>query len=150
MAMEKEALDAFIASIPAMSTEKQVKLFIRTREAKAMATKLYDAEQAQFKAIMGTCENLMLATADAQGTTGFKTDLGTTYTAESQRASVADHAAFHAFLDALPPEADRYGFFETRLSQTRIAEYTETTGSPPPGLNIFRERNMRVRKVSEK
>jgi hypothetical protein len=151
MAMDKEALDAFVATIGTMPTEKQLKLFLKIREASAAATRVYEEEKAQFKAIMDACQNHMLATADSQGTTGFKTELGTTYTAETVKITVADSTAFTAFLDGLPPDADRYGFFETRISSRRIEDYMKANGgTPPPGLNLFRERVMRVRKASEK
>jgi hypothetical protein len=151
MAMEKEALDAFIATIKDMPVEKQVKLSLKIREARAAATREYDAQDAQFKAILDACQNHMLAAADTQGVSGFKTELGTTYAAETVKITVADSAAFTAFLDALPPGADRYGFFETRVSSRRIEDYMKANnGVAPPGLNIFRERVMRVRKASEK
>lgn len=151
MAMEKEKLDAFIATIATMPTEKQIKLFLKMREASAAATRAYEEEKAQYRAVMDACENHMLAAADTQGVTGFKTELGTTYTAETAKITVADSAAFTAFLDALPPDADRYGFFETRVSSRRIEDYMKANnGVAPPGLNIFRERVMRVRKASEK
>lgn len=151
MPMPKEELDAFCRTIGEMPVEKQVKLFIKMREVKAAGTRAYDAEQAQFKQIMETCENFMLSQADKLGTTGFKTDLGTTFVAETAKITIADHVAFSAFLDALPLDADRYGFFEQRVSSRRIEDYVKANdGVPPPGLNVFRERVMRVRKANEK
>lgn len=151
MAMPKEQLDAFIASIQSMPVEKMVKLFIKVREASAASTRIYEAEKAQFKAIMDACENHMLAAADTQGVTGFKTEVGTTFAAETAKITIADHTAFSAFLDSLPPGGDRYGFFEQRVSSRRVEEYMKQSGgTAPAGLNIFRERVMRVRKAGEK
>lgn len=151
MAMPKEQIDAFLATIPTMPAEKLLKLFLRTREASAAATRDYEEDKAQFRAIMDACENMMLAAADKQGVTGFKTDLGTTFTAETVKIGIADHGAFTGWLDSLPPDADKFGFFEQRVSSRRIEEYMKANGgAAPPGLNIFRERVMRVRKATEK
>lgn len=150
MAMTKDQLDAFIATIPAMAADKKMKLFVRLRETKAAHTSTYNEEQAQFKLIMETCENLLLGDADKQGVTGFKTEVGTSFIQEEVKVSIADHAVFTNFLDELPPDADRYGFFESRVSSNRVKDYIKLHGVAPPGLNIFRERVMRVRKASDK
>jgi hypothetical protein len=150
MAMSKEELDAFITTLPGLTTEKKMKLFVRLRETKSAHTSAYNEEQAQFKLIMETCENLLLGDADRQNVTGFKTDAGTSYIQEEVKVGIADSAVFTSFLDALPPDADRYGFFEARVSSNRVKEYIKLHGTPPPGLNIFRERVMRVRKAADK
>lgn len=143
-------MEAFLASIAALTIEGATKLYVQTREASATATRAYEDQKAQFRLIMERCEGLLLGKATEQGTTGFKTESGTSFVAESVRISVADQSAFTTFLDNLPPDADRYGFFEQRISSRRIEEYTKEHESPPPGLNIFRERVIRVRKASEK
>jgi hypothetical protein len=150
MAMTKEDLDAFIATLPGMPVDKKMKLFLRLRETKAAHTSAYNEEQAQFKKIMETCENLLLGDADKQQVTGFKTEVGTSYIAEEMKVGIADTNVFTSFLATLPPEADPFGFFEQRVSSNRVKDYIKLNGSPPPGLNIFRERVMRVRKVGDK
>jgi hypothetical protein len=83
--MNKEELDAFLAFIPGLSVDKMVKLFVKTRAAKAAASKIFDAADAEFKLILETCENHMLSAADKAGVTGFTTPFGTTYTAETSK-----------------------------------------------------------------
>lgn len=146
MAMTQEQLDAFISRIGTLPTDKKVKLFIKTREAKAAATRAADLEAAQFKAIMTACENMMLAEADSVGVSGFKTDFGTTFIAETKQISIADDTAFFAFVK----ETGDLDFFERRVSSRHVDEWLKTNPTPPPGLNIFRERVMRVRKAGEK
>lgn len=150
MSTPEEAFKAFLASIGTMPVDKKMKLYIKAREASAAATRAYEEQKAQFKSIMDTAQNFMLADADRQGTTGFKTDAGTSFVAETAKITVADSGAFTTFLDALPPDADRYGFFEQRVSSRRVEDFIKATGTPPPGLNIFRERVMRVRKTGDK
>lgn len=145
--MEVEELNKFLAVIPTLSIEKQVKLFIKTRTAKSAAKKVFDTQEAEFNAIQEACENSMLKKADADGVTGFTTPFGTTYTAETTKISIADDAAFFGFVK----ESGDLDFFERRVSTTHVAEYTrKNDGTVPPGLNIFRERVMRVRKAGDK
>lgn len=149
--MDDTQLTEFLNSIATMTVEKKVKLFIKTREAKAEATRQHDALDAQYKKIMETCEMLLLAEADKQGVSGFRTDWGTTYAGEVMKISIADDTAFEQFLDNLPSGENRYGFFERRVSSRQVQDYMKAhSETPPPGLNIFRERTMRIRKSADK
>jgi gamma-glutamylcysteine synthetase len=144
--MDDVALKAFVATIPAMPVEKRVKLFLKTRAAKSEAQKSFDEQEAQFKQIMEACQNTMLADADKQGITGFKTPFGTTYADETVRYSIADGHAFYTFVQA-QKDLD---FLERRVSSTHVKEYMEANGGTlPPGLSVFRERVMRVRKAGK-
>lgn len=145
--MDDAMLKAFLATIPTMSVEKRVKLFIKTRAAKSAAQKEFDEQEEQFKQIMQACEGSMLRDADAQGVTGFSTPWGTTYAAETAKYSVADENAFYTFVRT----SGDLDFFERRVSSTHVQQWMEQNGGNlPPGLNSFRERVMRVRKASDK
>jgi hypothetical protein len=145
--MDDAMLKAFLLTIPSMPVEKRVKLFIKTRAAKSAAQKDFDEQEAQFKLIMQMCENTMLKDADAQGITGFTTPWGTTYAAETMKISIADDSQFYGFVLA----QNDLDFFERRVSSTHVQQYMEQHGgTTPPGLNIFRERVMRVRKAPDK
>ena len=138
------SLDNLMTVIPTMPVEKLVKLFVKTREAKAAATREYEAKKAEFERIMEACENQMLAEADRCKVEGFKTPFGTTYTATDVKISIADHEAFQKFVK----EQDDLEFFQARVAVARVQDYMEKNSeSIPPGLNVFRERKMRVRKA---
>jgi hypothetical protein len=144
--MDQATLDAFIASIASMPVEKRVKLFVKTRAAKSAAQKAFDAQEEQFKKIMDACQFSMLKDADSQGITGFTTPFGTTYAAETKRYSIADDHAFYEFVK----NAKDLDFFERRVSSTHVDAYMEANGGMmPPGLSVFRERVMRVRKAGK-
>src|SRR5688572_24106913 len=96
--MDAEALKQFLTTIPAMPVEKKVKLYLKLRQAKSAATKAFEAADEEFKLIMSTVENHLLADADRNGVTGFKTDFGTTYTAETKKITIADDDAFRQFV----------------------------------------------------
>ena len=138
------SMDALLQAIPNMPVEKLVKLFVKTREAKSAANREAEAKEAEFNRIMEACENQMLKKADEAGVEGFKTPFGTTYTAIETKITIADHEAFENFVRL---END-FGFFQARVSNKHVEEYMKKQGgeNPPPGLNMFRNRVMRVRK----
>lgn len=139
---------AFLQSLNGKTVEEQVKLYIKLREGKSGITKFLGEVEAQYKEAMATLENHLLAAADAQNVTGFTVKgVGTTYTAETKKITIADDNAFFGHVLA----AQDLDFFERRVSSTHVDEVMKLNGGvPPPGLNIFRERVMRVRKASEK
>lgn len=137
----------FLATARTLPRDKLVKLYLKTREAKALAKRSFDEQAAQFDAIMDTCENTMLASCDATGDTGFTTPHGTTYTAETTKISLADDKAFFDFVK----QKGDLDFFERRVATKHVQDYMKlNNGVAPPGLSIFRERVMRVRKASDK
>ena len=139
-------LSALLAKIPAMDANKLVKLYLRTRESKSAAAAAFKTQESQFNAIMDACETALMAAADKAGVEGFKTELGTTYMGQEVKISIADDTAFKAFLET---QDDKYGFFERRVSSTRVNEYLKAHNDEyPPGLNIFRTRVVRIRKNS--
>lgn len=143
----EEQFQAFVESLGTLSPEKLTKLYLKTRETRQKAQRAFDLQDAQFKAIIETCQNFLLKKADEQGVKGFKTDLGTTFTSESLKVSIADQQAFFDFVK----ESGDLDFFEKRVSSTHVKEYMDShEGVAPPGLNLFTAREMRVRKASEK
>lgn len=148
--MPEEELRAFLQKIGTLDVEAQVKLYLKLRAGKSAIKKHLDAVEGQYKLAMETIENHLLAQADKAKVTGFTVNgIGTTYTAEEQKISIADDNVFLPFVAA--QGVDGLGFFERRVSSTHVKEYMKLhDGVPPPGLNIFRERVMRVRKAGEK
>lgn len=147
MLMDTQQLNDFLQNARLLPRDKLVKLFLKTRAAKSAAKKAFDEEAKQYDAIMDTCENTMLASCLSSGETGFTTPFGTTYTAETMKISLADDTAFFGFVKA---NGD-LDFFERRISSKHVQDYmTLNNGAVPPGLSIFREKVMRVRKAGEK
>lgn len=148
-AIPAERFAEILAEIPNYNPETLVKLFLQARERKAKLQKAHDLEVGQIDQLMKISQACMMGHADKMGQTGFSTADGTTYTSVSMKVSVADPLAFRTWLDSLPPEADKYGFFEQRIAAKRVEEVMKA-GVQVPGLNVFRERTMRVRKAGDK
>lgn len=148
--MPEEELKKLLAHVATLGVEDQMKLYLKLRTGKAAIKRHLDAVEGQYKLVMETIENHMLATADKQTVTGFKVDgVGTSYVAEEQKISIADDGAFFPYV--ISKGVDGLGFFERRVSSNFLKEHMKLNGgTPPPGLNIFRERVMRIRKAGEK
>ena len=144
--MDPEELKLFLSKIPGLSVEKKMTLYLRLRKAKSVSKKHMEAVDAEYKLVMETIENHMLADADKATVTGFTiAGIGTSYTAETKKISIADDAAFDLFV----LEQKDLNFFERRVGVKRVDAFIKENKVPPPGLNIFRERVMRVRKAGE-
>jgi hypothetical protein len=145
--MDPEKFKQILAKIPSLTVEQKMSTYLKLRVAKSMCKKHMEAVDAEYKLMMETIENHMLADADKATVTGFTiAGVGTSYTAETKKISIADDAAFDLFV----LEQKDLTFFERRVGVKRVDAYIKEYKVNPPGLNIFRERVMRVRKAGEK
>jgi len=131
-----------------ISTDRLVKLFIKIRNARAAATREYEAKDTELKASLKLVEVELLRRAQESGVTGFAVNgVGTTYTNEEMHVSIGDDRAFFDFVR----ETGDLDFFERRVTVKHVKDYMETNkGELPPGLHIFRELRMRVRSDTKK
>lgn len=137
------AVAAAIAKLPSMKEEDIIARYLQVRDMRAAATRVYDEADKQFKMLLDAAGLELLRRADAAGLTGFSTEFGTTFVQTKLQASIADD---HAFFEFVRKTGD-LDFFQRRISNKHVEEFLkESGGEIPPGLNIFREREMVVRK----
>jgi hypothetical protein len=74
----------------------------------------------------------LLSELVAQGVQNFKTEHGTAYKVNSMSVSVADRAAFLAFIT----EQQKWDMLDARALKGPVKEYVETVGYEPPGLKV--------------
>lgn len=124
-----------------------VKIYVKIRDAKSAAKKEHDKVDADFNEKLATVSTELKARAQAEGVEGFKTEFGTVYLSETMKTSCADWGVFGEFLK----EHDPLEFLEKRISATAIKDYMkENEGQLPPGVNVFKEIEARVRRAGEK
>jgi hypothetical protein len=123
--------------------EARVAKYVQLRDARAASNKANDEIDRAYKECLEAIETSFLASAHEQGVSGFKTQYGTVFSEEQVLASIADEQAFFGFV----LEEGDLDFFERRIKITHIKEYAKMNGGRfPPGLNIFREFKMKVRR----
>lgn len=148
LATEKHAdylvvqLASLASNCTAAPVDKRVAKYVGLRDARAAFNKRATQVDNQFKDTLESIENSLLAAAQAQGVDGFKTAHGTTYKDVEVKASIADEATFFEFIRT----TGDLDFFERRIKAAHLREYEEVHGSPPPGLNIFRQNRMKIRR----
>ena len=124
--------------------DKRVARYVKLRDARAAANKDAAMLDQSYKQALEAIESSLIKDAKEQGVTGFKTAVGTTYLDERMLASVADENAFFGFVK----EQGDLDFFERRVKVTHVKEWMEDhDGMLPPGLNVFREVTMKVRRT---
>lgn len=142
-----QQVDAGMAVIAAGAAsapiDKRVAKFVALRDARAKSNKDATNLDQAYKGALEAIENSLIADAQRQGVEGFKTDAGTTYLAEDVKVSIADEHAFFTFVK----ESGDLDFFERRVKSAHVKEWQEANGGVfPPGLNVFRELSMKVRR----
>lgn len=146
-AMRKAAVTAGLAKLAAGAAaapiDKRVAKFVNLRDARAASNKEAGELDAAYKSALETVEATLIADAQKQGVTGFKTEAGTTYLDERMLTSIADDNAFFSFVR----EQGDLDFFERRVKVAHVKEWMDANGGHlPPGLNVFREMTMKVRR----
>jgi hypothetical protein len=130
-----------------MPVDTLVKIYIKIRDAKSAAKKEFDKAEEGFNTKLAMISTELKARAQAEHVEGFKTEFGTVYLSETMKVSCADWGAFGTFLT----DHDPLEFMEKRISSTAIKDYMKANeGQLPPGVNIFKEIEARVRKAGEK
>lgn len=133
----------FLAGMSTLPVDKLVKRFVGLREARAAENKAAEEVDKEYKELLKAVENELLRRADVEGVEGFKTEFGTTYKDVNMSASFADEDTFYNFVR----RSGDLEFFERRIKIAHLKEYMANhDGQLPPGLNVFREYTMRVRK----
>lgn len=128
-----------------ISIDRLAAIYIKIRDAKSDLKKRQDEEMRKL-----TEQQDMIATefkrrAQAQGVDGFKTKAGTVSMTTSIKASCADWDAFGEFLK----DKDPVEYLGKSVKAATIRAYMEShDGNLPPGINIFKEVSVSVRRAS--
>lgn len=126
----------------AIQKDRLIKVYRKVREKREALTKAYNTEYDSLTKVMEELENTMLAIANAEGSTGFKTEYGTAYTEEESQFTIADDSAFFAFV----LETGDLDFLQRRVKVETVKQYMKDHGGHPPvGLNVYTRKRMKVR-----
>jgi hypothetical protein len=120
------------------------KAYIALREARRQAKKRWENEDARFKAGLEKLEAIMLAHLNETNADAVRTDSGTFYKQEAITPLASDWQLVYDWIK----EHDAWDMLERRVKSTFIKEFQEAhDGALPPGISVYREFVIRVRKA---
>lgn len=121
------------------------KAHINIRDARNELRKQYEANDAELKAAQQKLEAAMLDHLNKHGMESVRTEAGTFYRQEEITPSASDWQALYDWIK----DHDAWDALERRIKKTFISEYQEAhQGGLPPGVSVFREFKVRVRRAS--
>jgi hypothetical protein len=121
------------------------KAYVALREARRQLKKQYEDEDAKFKGGLQKLEAIMLAHLNAANADSVRTENGTFYKQEAVTPSASDWQLVYDWIK----DNDAWDLLERRVKSTFIKEYQEAhDGALPPGISVYREYVIRVRKAT--
>ena len=131
----------------AIDLAKLVKVYRKIRDKRAADKKVWEAADAALAAQQDEVGNFLLATLNQSNVKSMRTEAGTFTRTEKVIPAGADWGAFHRWIAEDP---DRFEFLERRIKSTTVAAFMEENdGALPPGVNVFRQFTIGVRKPNE-
>jgi KaiC/GvpD/RAD55 family RecA-like ATPase len=116
---------------------------INIRDARHDLKRQFEEADADLKRAQQKLEAAMLDHLNKHGMDAVRTEFGTFYAQEEITPSASDWNALYEWIK----EHDAWEALERRIKKTFIKEYQEAhSGGLPPGVSVFRERIVRVRR----
>lgn len=126
-----------------LRTDALVRAYVNIRDARAKAKKAWETHDADLKAKQGKIGTVLLGFLNDHGIDSSSTEFGTFYKQEELTPSGADWGAFYAWVR----EHDAFDALQKRIKATFIRQYMdENKGAIPPGVSVFREYEIHVRR----
>lgn len=123
--------------------ENLVQKYITLRDKKSVMKKAFDASVESIDAMLAKLESHFLTVMKAQGLTSLPTAAGTPYQSNKTSVTVADPAAYFAWVLESP---ERSAFLDIKANKTAVVAYKEEHADLPPGLNWREELGVNVRR----
>jgi len=121
-------------------------VYRKIRDKRAELKASFNEQDDALKEQMESIENAFMEEMDELGQETIKTPEGTVFIKENLKANFADWSASLEWMK----EHDDFGLLTHRPAVGAVREFINETGEPPPGVNIFRERTVQIRKPTTK
>jgi hypothetical protein len=128
---------------PEIDLGRVTKAHINLRDARTQLRQDYEAQDATLKAAQEKLESVMLDHLNKHGMDSVRTEAATFYRQEKITPSAADWNSLYNWIK----EHDAWDVLERRIKSTFIKEFMDGhQGSLPPGVSVFREYVVKVRR----
>ena len=125
-----------------MEYDRMVRAYRKIRDARAKLKAEYEAEDGELKKNLDRLEAAFQKEFSEQGVTSIKTDEGVVFRQTLTKASISDSSVFLPWVR----EHDALDMLQKRVTVKNVTDYIEEFGETPPGITIYREHQVRVRK----
>lgn len=125
-----------------MDLEELVGNYIALRDKRAALKKKYTEKDDVLKAAMESAEAMALKQLDAVGAKSIRTDAGTVFKEEKRSVTTADASVFFDYVR----EHNAWDMIEKRPARATVLEWVDEHGSLPPGLNLYSELTIKIRR----
>lgn len=133
-----------------MDAPKLIRMYIKMRDAKSAIAARHKEELADINEKMDLVSIALKKLVDQSGGDSIKSnEFGTASIVTSVKAGCSDWSEFSTFLR--DGDHDPVHFLEKKLKASAVVEFMDKhEGKLPPGVNIFKESQLRVRKPTAK
>lgn len=132
------------AAPAALDLSRIIKAHVNIRDARSNLKRDYEASDKDLKDAQAKLEAALLNHLNVHGMESVRTEFGTFYAQEEMTPSASDWNAVYQWI----VDNDAWDLLEKRLKKTFIKEYAEAHGGGlPPGVSVFREKVVRVRRA---
>lgn len=119
--------------------------YLNLRDARSKLRKQFDEQDGALSENQRKLEAVMLDHLNKSGSESIRTQSATFYRQEKIKPAGSDWDALYKWI----AENDGFEFLERRIKATAVKEYMdEHDGQLPPGVSVFREYEVRVRRAS--
>lgn len=125
-----------------MDLEDLISKYISLRDKRAQLKKAYQAKDDVLKAAMDAAEAAALKRMEDLGAKSIRTDAGTVYKEEKRSVTTADAETFFNYVR----EHNAWDMIEKRPAKATVLEWVDEHGSLPPGLNLYSELTIKIRR----
>lgn len=126
-----------------MDYARLIRAYRKIRDARKELKKKYDSEDRALKEDLARIEVALSREFGRTGVNSIRTDDGTAFRVVVPKVSIADASAFFPWVR----ENDAFDLLHHRVKSTEVQKYiNEHDGAVPPGLNVYTEYAIHVRK----
>lgn len=125
-----------------VTAETVIAAFVKLRDARSALKQEFEENDALLKAKMAKLQQWLNKQMSELDTSQLSGSMGTAYRELETRYNAADWPLVWGFIK----ENDRFDFLQKRLGEKALTDYFNEVGELPPGINVFQEYVIKVRR----
>lgn len=125
-----------------MQYDRMVRAYMKIRDKRAELKREYEEQDKELRSKLQLLEAEFQKEFASSGTKSIKTDDGVVFQQTVTKASISDTSTFLPWVR----EHDALDMLQKRVTVKAVTDYIEEFGETPPGITVYREHEVRIRK----